>query len=181
MFIGHQTDKDGQIYPKGDKRCLSPIIDFADYTVYLKSNGVDESGKVILSSAYLAETPEFFARSRFEGTPTMIEEFTVENLTKAIQEGIEAERAKGSEVVSFKEQQKNNATEEEKVSYEELMQNIKEVGNKIAKAGHKEIVTEVIEENLGVGKTFKDITKHQVDAAGMILDDLESKLVELGL
>ena len=181
VFIGHQTDKDGQIYPKGDKRCLSPIIDFADYTVYLKSNGVDESGKVILSSAYLAETPEFFARSRFEGTPTMIEEFTVENLTKAIQEGIEAERAKGSEVVSFKEQQKNNATEEEKVSYEELMQNIKEVGNKIAKAGHKEVVTEVIEENLGVGKTFKDITKHQVDAAGMILDDLEAKLVELGL
>ena len=36
VFIGHQTDKDGQIYPKGDKRCLSPIIDFADYTVYLK-------------------------------------------------------------------------------------------------------------------------------------------------
>ena len=55
------------------------------------------------------------------------------------------------------------------------------VGNKIAKAGHKEVVTEVIEENLGVGKTFKDITKHQVDAAGMILDDLEAKLVELGL
>ena len=72
-------------------------------------------------------------------------------------------------------------TEEEKVSYEELMQNIKEVGNKIAKAGYKEVVTEVIEENLGVGKTFKDITKHQVDAAGMILDDLEAKLVELGL
>ena len=81
----------------------------------------------------------------------------------------------------LEQQQKNNATEEEKVSYEELMQNIKEVGNKIAKAGHKEVVTEVIEENLGVGKTFKDITKHQVDAAGMILDDLESKLVELGL
>ena len=66
VFIGHaQQDKNGYITPKGDKRCVDPIRDFVDYVIYLESNGVDENNNVINSSAYLAETDRFFARSRF--------------------------------------------------------------------------------------------------------------------
>lgn len=89
VFITHETeDENGKIQPKGDKRLMPTIRDNCEFTIYLKSNGVDENGTVIKSSAYLAETDEFFARSKFDYVPTFIEEFTAENLTKAIVDGI---------------------------------------------------------------------------------------------
>lgn len=111
VFIAHaQVDSQTKfITPKGDKRCMNPIIDKCDYVVYLKSNGVDAEGRVIKSSAYLAQTDEFFARARIEYTPTFIKEFTAENLTAAIQEGINKKRElEGATVTSFEEQQKLN-------------------------------------------------------------------------
>src|SRR5690606_36178685 len=69
MFIGHE-DRDrhtDQIIPKGDKRTMQFIRDNADIVVHLRTNGVDkETGRVIPSTAYLAETPQAFARSRFQ-------------------------------------------------------------------------------------------------------------------
>ena len=86
VFIAHeQADgKTGFITPKGDKRCLNPIIDNCDFVIYLKSGGTDEDGKVILSTAYFAETKEFFARSRFTECATELYPFTAEGLEKVI-------------------------------------------------------------------------------------------------
>lgn len=181
VFIAHQDQKmDDKIRPKGDKRCLGPIIDNCDYVVYLHSNGMDEENHVIKSSAYLAETNEFFARSRFTYTPTYIKEFTAENLEAAIIEGIEKEvEVSGVSSVSFEEQKALNETKS--YSYEELMDAIMEAGNKLAEAGYVDELIEIVESTLGAGKKVSDCTKKQIEAMEVIFDDIIDKMTELGV
>lgn len=181
VFIGHaQVDKNGRIAPKGDKRCVDPIRDFVDYVIYLESNGVDENNKPILSSAYLAETDRFFARSRFEYTPSYIEEFTAENLEKAIIEGIEKEeQLKGIKAVSYAEQKEQNTSVV--ADYDETMNALQEIGMRFAETDNMEILTTIVEDVLGAGKKVTECTKKQIDAMCIILDDLKDKAAELGI
>lgn len=181
VFIGHaQVDKNGRIAPKGDKRCVDPIRDFVDYVIYLESNGVDENNKPILSSAYLAETDRFFARSRFEYTPSYIAEFTAENLEKAIIEGIEKEeQLKGIKAVSYAEQKEQNTSIV--ADYDETMNALQEIGMRFAETDNMEILTTIVEDVLGAGKKVTECTKKQIDAMCIILDDLKDKAAELGI
>jgi len=180
VFIGHAQEKDGYISPKGDKRCLNPIIDNCDFVIYLASNGVDENGKVIKSSGYLAETDKFFARSRFEYCPTYIQEFTAENLEKTIVAAIEAEeKANGASVVSYGEQKQQNTSV--KYNYDEVMDALQDVGQRFASAGEMEVLTEIVEETLGAGKKVSQCSKKQIDAMVIILDNLLDKAEELGI
>jgi hypothetical protein len=178
VFIAHAiTDDNGKAYPKGDKRALSPIIDNSDIVVYLKSNGVDENGKVIKSSAYLAETDQFFARSRFDYIDTYLPEFTAENLEKAIIEAIKRqEEIEGISTVTYEEQKQKY--ESEKLDYDKLMNEIKEIGSKLAEQDKLEQVTEIVEKHLGVGKKVTECTKQQVEIMAVILDDLKDLLNE---
>lgn len=179
VFIGHaQMDKNGFIVPKGDKRCIDPIRDFVDYVIYLKSNGVDENNKVIKSSAYLAETNEFFARSRFENTPTYIPEFTAENLEKAIIEGIEKEaESKGATAVTYAEQKENNTAKI--ADYDEVMTELQDVGMKFTENNYIDELTEIVESVLGVGKKVTECSKKQIEAMCIVLDKLKEKAAEL--
>lgn len=180
VFIGHAQEKEGYVSPKGDKRCLNPIIDNCDFVIYLASNGVDENGKVIKSSAYLAETDKFFARSRFEHCPTFIQEFTAENLEKTITKAIEEEeKANGASVVSYDDQKQQNTSVV--YDYEEVMEELQEVGQRFAGAGQMELLTEIVEETLGAGKKVSQCTKKQIDAMVIILDNLKDKAAELGI
>lgn len=180
VFIAHAVEKDGFISPKGDKRCLNPIIDNCDFVVYLQSNGVDEEGKVIKSSAYLAQTDKFFARSRFTHTDTFIKEYTAANLEKAIIEGIKREEeATGIKSVSYEEQKAQNTSKV--YTYEEVMDRLQEAGGKFAESGNMDILTEIVEGVLGANKKVSECTKKQIDALTIILDDLTDKAEELGL
>lgn len=108
VFIGHEKkDKDKDKFViNGDERNVAPIRDNADIVVYLQSNGVDENNKVIHSSGYLAETEDFFARTRYTYMDTYIEDFTAENLEKIIVDGIKKQnKAEGYDSVDFTEQQ----------------------------------------------------------------------------
>ena len=90
VFIGHeQESKEGYHSIAGDVRNVKPIRDNSDIVCYLTSNGVDENNQVIPSSAWLAETDQFFARSRFDYMDTYLEVFSAENLIEAIRVGIE--------------------------------------------------------------------------------------------
>lgn len=178
VFIAHQTEKEEYITPKGDKRCINPIVDNCDLVVYLKSNGVDEEGRVIPSSAYLAQTDEFFARSRFNYIDTKIEVFTAENLEKTIAEAIRRqEEIEGTQSVSYEEQQRRNTTIQK--TYEELMQELQIVGEKIAGAGKVEDLTRIVESELGVGKKASDLKKGQeqlIESVLMALQDFADEL-----
>jgi hypothetical protein len=178
------------ISPKGDKRCMNPIIDKCDYVVYLKSNGVDSDGHVIKSSGYLAQTDEFFARARIEYTPTYIKEFTAENLTKAIQEGIDKKRELDHSVVtSFSEQQKLNTVKDLDfdalmIEFNNLIKNIPgssdidavtEDGNKFKTYWAPKIV-QITEKYLGKGCKVSQCNVNQVEALSLIVDEVSELL-----
>lgn len=180
VFIGHAQEKDGYVSPKGDKRCLNPIIDNCDFVIYLTSNGVDENGKIIKSSGHLAETPEYFARSRFEHCPTLIEEFTAENLEKTIITAIEnEEKFNGSQTVTYDEQKAQNTSVS--YDYDDVMEQLQNVGQRFAQANKMDILTEIVEDTLGAGKKVSECTKKQIDAMMIILDNLQDKANELGI
>lgn len=179
VFIGHAQEKDGYITPKGDKRCLNPIIDNCDFVAYVQSNGVDEHGKIIKSSAYLAETDTFFARSRFEHCATSIDVFSAENLEKAVADAIAAEEENGAVVVSYNEQKEQNVTKT--ITYEELMDDLQAIGQKFAESGNMEILLSMVEDVLGPGKKVSELTAKQIDAMQIVYDNLCEKADELGI
>ena len=180
VFIAHEEEKDGFIVPKGDKRCINPIVNNCDYVVYVKPNGMDENNRVIKSSAYLAATDEFFARSRFEETPTVLPEFTVEALENAIKQGIEAhEKKTGTEAVSYEQQKELNTSKA--VDFEDLMQQVQSLGEKFIKADKQDVLIEIVENTLGAGGKVSGLTKKQVEALTIIFDELSDMAKELKL
>jgi len=178
-FIGHAeySKEEGKIVPKGDVRSMKVVRNNADIVVYLTSNGVDENGKVILSSAWFAETDKFFARSRFDYIDTYLETFTAENLEKVVIEAIrKQEEAEGIKAVSFEEQKK--LFESEELDYDELMNEIKEVGAKLTELDKLEELTEIVEKHLGIGAKVTQCTKNQVQVMAVILDEIKELLEE---
>lgn len=192
VFIAHeQADSTTKfISPKGDKRCMNPIIDKCDYVVYLKSNGVDNEGKVIKSSGYLAQTDKFFARSRIDYTPTFLPEFTAESLTAAIQEGIDKKRElNNATVTTFAEQQKMNTVEsldfdELKNEFNTLIQNIPGYNDttyttpegKKFKDYYAPKITQITESYLGKGKKVSNCSPYQTEALFLIIEELKELL-----
>lgn len=175
IFIGHQAkDRDtGQIIPKGDVRSMEVIRDNADITAYLTSNGIDDNGKVIKSSAHFAQTPEYFARSRYDYMDTYLEEFTAEGLERIIAEGIEKEeKVSGIKAVSFEEQQESITSDE--LDYDALQKEINEVGMQIAQAGYLDELVEIVEKRLGRGVKVTDAKKTEVEALAVILLEVKA-------
>ena len=180
VFIAHKDEKDGYTLPKGDKRCLNPIIDNCDVVCYLTPAGVDEEGKVIKSTAHLAQTNEYFARCRFTKIVTEIPEFTAEKLEAALAEAIRLEADEtGIKAVSYAEQLERNTSK--KASYEELMEEVTKYGSILAEAGLIEQMTEIVENVLGPGKKVMECTKKQTEAIEIILEDLKELAQESGL
>ncbi|MFL1672644.1 ATP-binding protein [Paenibacillus dendritiformis] len=178
VFIAHETEtEEGQKVPKGDKRLMPYIRDYCDFTIYLKSNGLDENGDVIYSTAYLAETPEFFARSRFTHVPKIIETFTAENLKDAIVQGIKAQsKEEGFELVT--EQEKKETYKSVELDFDVLMEEIKTVGNQLVKLNKLDDLTGIAEKYLGVGVKVTDCKKNQVEVMSVILDEMKDLVKE---
>ena len=189
VFIAHaQVDTQTKfITPKGDKRCMNPIIDKCDYVVYLESNGTDAEGRVIKSAAYLAQTKDFFARARIEYTPTYIKEFTAENLTAAIQEGIDKKRELDhSTVTTVAEQQKLNTIED--LDFEKLVNTFNSIIMNIPGSSDESCSTEegvkfknywapkivqITEKHLGKGGRVSQCNENQVEALSLIVNELK--------
>lgn len=104
----------------------APLKDIPDFTIWLKDNKVDENGNVILSTAYLAQQKEAFARSRFPECPTMIQPFTADGLRETVK--IACERASGNDDgITFKEEEAQRENEQSKMkkTREEVVNDIK--------------------------------------------------------
>lgn len=175
IFLGHEelNKETGQMIPKGDKRSMKLIQDNADITAYLKSNGVDEKGKVIMSSAYFAQTPEFFARSRYIYMDRYLEEFTIEGLERLVAEAVKKEEEiSGIKSVSFEEQQKQMKTED--LDYDKLQLEMSKIGSELVSAGYAEELVEVVEKYLGRGAKVSEISKTKVDILSLILLEVKA-------
>jgi hypothetical protein len=181
VFIGHEKldKKKDKFIIGGDERAIKPIRDNADIVCYLESNGTDDDNEVIPSSAYLAETDKFFARTRFTHMDTYIETFTAENLEKTIVEGIQLQnKEEGCEDASFEEQQE--IYEEEEITYDEVKEQIKELYSEFSKTEELEdVYMDIVEEHLGEGVAVSEATSKQLEALVCIRDDLQEKLDEM--
>lgn len=174
-FIGHeQFDKEkDKIMPKGDARSMQVVRDNADYVIYLTSNGVDEDGRVIKSSAWLAETSEFYARSRNEYIDTHIPEFTAETLNEAIRVAIERqEEAEGITAVSYDEQVSTMTSDE--LDFDKLKVDTSELLNELASNGEHDIddLLELVAKHLGKDNKVSDTKPRQVESLAILYDEL---------
>lgn len=191
IFIAHSEEKEKtnpvtgekytQMVAKGSKRTIDLVLDLVDFIGYVKSNGFDENGNEIPSSIYFANTPEFQAGSRFKYMPNVISPFTAENLQAAIKEAVEKEEAEnGVKAISF-EQKQEMEKKTDRVSFEELMDNVQSVGQRFAEAGYMQELLDVVEQVLGAGKKVSECTAKQYDAVSVVLDELIDKAEELGI
>ena len=181
VFIGHEKfdSKKDKFVINGDERNIKPIRDNADIVCYLESNGLAEDGTPIHSSAYLAESKDFFARTRFNYMDTYIEDFTAENLESTIVDGIKKQnKEEGYDSVTFSEQQE--IYEDEDITYEEVIQQIKDLYLEFSKTEELEdVYMDIVEESLGKGIAVSEATSKQLEALICIRDDLQEKLEEI--
>ena len=181
VFILHTAQDDtGKNYPVGDaKRMLPILINHSEVIGYVKGNGVDpDTGKPIHSSLMLADTPEWFARTRNEYFDPMIEDFTADNLIKTYYNAIDRqEKAEGVKAITREE--RDSMFETKKRPFNEVMDELQEVGQKIVeKYGSKEKLTEVVESVLGKGALVSNATPKQQEAVEVILSNLKDLLDE---
>ena len=166
-----------QIKPDGDKRSVGAFRDNADFTVYLESNGVDKEGNVIPSSAFLAETEEYFARTRFDCVDTYLEEFSAENLINAIVDGIKEQIEKeGAEEVSFDEQ--SEIYKGDDYSHDELVEAIKVLFTKMEELDALDDYDDIVSEFLD-DIPVSEATDKQIQPLIAIKEALEEKIEEL--
>lgn len=181
VFIGHvERDKDTeQMIPKGDKRSMGIVRDIADIVVYLESNGVDEEGNVIKSTGYVRETPEYFARSRFDLMPNVIDPFTAENLEEAIRIGIEREEEAGGTTVSYDEFVEQNTGEA--LVFSELKERIVKMGQAFNEIGEVDVYTQALADTFNSGEFMHtdDLSEKQVEAMSVFIDEMTEKYQEL--
>lgn len=181
VFILHTAQDDtGKNYPVGDaKRMLPILINHSEVIGYVKGNGVDpDTGKPIHSSLMLADTPEWFARTRNEYFDPMIEDFTADNLIKAYYTAIDRqEKAEGVKAITREE--RDSMFETKRRPFNEVMDELQEVGQKVVeKYGSKEKLTEVVESVLGKGALVSNATPKQQEAVEVVLSNLKDLLDE---
>lgn len=179
VFIGHEkysTKKEKYIID-GDERNIKPIRDNADIVCYIQANGVSEKGKVIPSSAYLAETDEFFARSRFAHVETYLEEFSAENLEKIIVDGIKKQnKIDGCDSVSFEQQQKIYGDSED--TLDSVTDEIKDLYETMDEKDLLDKYGDIVATHLGEDGAVSEATAKQLEALISIRDDIEALLEE---
>lgn len=188
IFISHSKEREktdpvtGESYtqmcPVGGSKDIDLILNLVDFIGYVRSNGISPDGDEIPSSIYFANTRDFQAGSRFKYMPKVISPFTAENVQKAIKEAVEKEEAeRGVKAISYEE--KKEIEKEEKISFDELMDRINEIGEKIVNAGHMDDLIEIVEEELGTGKKVSECKPKQYGACEVILGNLEDKWNEI--
>jgi hypothetical protein len=177
VFIGHEKldKKKDKFVIDGDERNIKPIRDNADIVCYIKSNGTDDKNRVIPSSTYLAETDEYFARTRFTHMDTYVKEFSADNLEMAIVEGIKKQnKVEGFDNVSFEEQQKIYGKSED--TLESVIAEIKELFEKMEELDMVDDYLDIVATHLGEDGRVSEATIKQLEALVCIRDDIQEKL-----
>lgn len=133
------------------------------------------------TKSFLAQTDEFFARSRFDYLPTTyIEEFTAEALEDVIIKAIEIqEREEGITAVTYEEQKAQRTVDVK--SYDDLMDELQKLGEKLADNGYLEDLQTIVANQLGEGKKASDLKKGQEQLIEAIIYDIESFIEENNL
>ena len=119
----------------------------------------------------LADTNEYFARTRNEYFQPMIEDYTAENLIQAYYDALDRqEEAEGTSTITKEEQ--DNVYEKKKIPFEELMEKVSEKIEQMVEAKRNEEIVDIVEKTLGKGSKVSQCTPRQYEAVEVILADL---------
>ena len=110
--------------------------------------------------------------------PSYIEEFSFENIDKALMEAVEKQASvDGVKTVSFQEYKEEQTVE--RLSFEEVKTTIGKYATKLDELGRFDEFEEIVSNNLGVGKKVSTATKKSIDQLEIILSELESLEVDI--
>lgn len=169
-----------QVRPIGGKRDSQICLDISDLIGYVQPNGFDDNGNEIPSSIYFTNTRSFVAGSRFKHMKKVVEVFTAENVIAAIKEAVEKEAEEtGTEPITL--EQKKEIEKKEKISFDELLDKVQKVGQRLIENEHSEDLLSIVENILGAGKKVSECTPKQYEAVETIYDELSDRVKELGL
>lgn len=185
-YIGHEGTRDfkdvngaeySKIVPKGDKRIVDAICDAVDIIAYAQPNAPDANGNEVPSSLVIANSPRVLAGSRFDYMPQYLQEFSAENLLKAVEQAIvDQEKHEGIQAVSYAEQAETKKVKVNTMSFEEMKEEIKSFAMRMASPedGPSPQYIAIVEEYLGKGGSVMLTTPDQIGLLELILDDLRS-------
>lgn len=180
VYTAHvKIDEDGYADFKESDRIVSPFRDVSDVVCLLVSNGQDENGRTVKSSAYLTDSEKGFARCRFPYVNPFVKEFTAKNLKDTLREGIQEQIERdGLEEGTFKDTQALYSSEFE-MSYEEAMDEIYNMLDKLDELGQSNKADEILLNYLEDVDGLKDLKEKQMMTVQSIYDDLKFYMDEL--
>ena len=132
---------------------------------YFRSNGVFEAGSRWSEHLPVAVPLDF--KSFEEAIITAIEK-------KAEEDGVSTDSKQEESIYSVAEQTID-------YDYDEMMEEVNEIGTFLHESGRLDIMTEVSDELLGVGKKLSQCTKLQTEAIHAVLTEVKGKMEEEGL
>ena len=179
IFIDHEeyedrTDAKGKKYqymqPKGSgnkKGSTRFVRDICDFTVCVKSSGVDENYRLIPSYGICLETKDTFARSRYEEIRPTIPVFSKENLEKTLLDAIR----------DTAEKKKIGLMQWEKKDMDDKAEDLIGMIQPYFKATMKKFpdtVLEIVSDELGEGKKISECTDEDVTQLKNIYNKLST-------
>ena len=193
VLISHSTDKTftdeagrefNQIVPTLGARPKNIVSRMCDIIGYSRS--VQNAEGVTSTKLFMRGTPRYVAGSRFKYTPDYID-FTYTDLVKAIGDAIDKQmKEDGTEY--FTDKATNLYTDTTKdLNFDDMMKEFTEIianipGSTDAKGETEDgikfreywqpRISQIIERYLGKGKKMKDVTRDQVEAVDLILEEL---------
>lgn len=185
FFISHCKEKSeklptgGEIQkyiPSVERRTLNIVSKFVDNILfgYLSLNAEGQEVRTL----YTRETLSYSAGSRFPSLPNEIP-FNAKAFKDIWKDTIEKESKINPQGFTDKKQE---VVIERKIDFNQVMENIKElVMNTYNVHNRMDIVTDVTEKHLGIGKKVTECTEKQSDILECILSELEETATNLGL
>ena len=187
VLISHATDKTfknesgeeyNQIVPTLDKRAtniVSRMADIIGYSRIVKTE--DNQDKTML---FLRGTSRYMAGSRFKYTPDHIE-FSYQNLVDAIANAIDEEAKMEGNAEYFTNDRSNlYLPKENELNFDDLMNEFQNCINRIIKESGDDFeekysprIMQITEKYLGRGNKVSQMSREQVEALSLIVDDLK--------
>ena len=192
VIISHDNDKTfkdesgnefNKIVPTLDKRANNIVARMCDIIGYARVFTKEDGSSV--TRLFMRGTPRFEAGSRFKYTPDYIE-FGYSQLVNAIGEAIDKEAAEAGEELFTSERQNTYSEPEKNIDFDDLMAQFnKIINNLIEKETDEKMstywqprITQITDKYLGVGNKVGNLTRNQVEALELIVDDLKELIGE---
>lgn len=192
VIISHDTDKTfkdeagnefNKIVPTLDKRANNIIARMCDIIGYARVF-TDQEGKSV-TRLFMRGTPRFEAGSRFKYTPDYIE-FGYKQLVNAIGDAIDKQAAEDGDEFFTEERQNNYTKTMERPDFDKLMSQFNEMINGLIEKEPEDKmkeywqprISEITDKYLGVGNKVSNLTRNQVEALELIVDDLRDLIKE---